>query len=274
MPSRTRPTLGPECLPRTNAWLRDCALNLLAYYYTEVPTFFREVTRQTGTRFFLYYSGLVDGLAGLRHPGWRMLDQEDKLRQLSEEWFLGYPICPLSPYDEWPSVHFREMMATADPDGMKKPRKQLASRPQCVDVLAKAWPGTSSPQYSAMTNASAIRTPRHGCGGSWPSCGPRRCSRRTRLPSLFWRCGDRATSGSFTASTRFRRSVPSTSRCGAPGGRARYGWIRAAKKWPGHSPRAGRARRCCGWPFMPPSSCPGRNPEAPSKRKTETGGAR
>ena len=36
----------------------------------DMPAFFRQVTRETGTRLFLYYSGLLDGIAGTRHPEW------------------------------------------------------------------------------------------------------------------------------------------------------------------------------------------------------------
>ena len=35
-----------------------------------MPAFFRQVSRDTGTRLFLYYSGMVDGIAGTRHPEW------------------------------------------------------------------------------------------------------------------------------------------------------------------------------------------------------------
>jgi hypothetical protein len=40
----------------------------------ELPPFFRELTRETGTRLFLYWSGLEDGVAGQRHPEWALLD--------------------------------------------------------------------------------------------------------------------------------------------------------------------------------------------------------
>jgi len=38
----------------------------------DMPEFFREVTREAGTKLVLYYSGLLDGIAGTRHPDWRM----------------------------------------------------------------------------------------------------------------------------------------------------------------------------------------------------------
>ena len=84
----------------------------------DMPVFFREMTRKTGTKLFLYYSSLVDGLAGLRNPDWRMLDRDGKLQVMSES-LLRYQVCPLSPYfEEWVSVHFRELFETADPDGI------------------------------------------------------------------------------------------------------------------------------------------------------------
>src|SRR5215217_188162 len=96
----------------------DTAHPLLA---KDIPVFFRELTRETGTKLFLYYSGLMDGLATERHPDWRMVDYHGQQAHHFEEPFdvFGYPVCPLSPYfDEWVSVHFREIFATADPDGI------------------------------------------------------------------------------------------------------------------------------------------------------------
>ena len=88
----------------------------------DMPAFFREVTRQTGTRLLLHYSGLVDGLAGSRHPEWRMRDRAGNAQQLLREFeglFAAHPICPQSAYfDQWVSVHLREMIERYDPDGI------------------------------------------------------------------------------------------------------------------------------------------------------------
>ena len=85
----------------------------------DMPAFFREVTRETDTRLMLYYSGLVDGIAGLRHPDWRMIKHDGTPAQVFDDFFLGYPICPLSPYfDEWVSVHLTEMIERYEPDGI------------------------------------------------------------------------------------------------------------------------------------------------------------
>lgn len=39
----------------------------------DMPELYRRATREAGTRLILYYSGLLDGIAGLRHPDWRGL---------------------------------------------------------------------------------------------------------------------------------------------------------------------------------------------------------
>jgi len=86
----------------------------------DMPAFFREVTRTTGTRLFLYYSGMLDGIAGMRHPGWRMLDEKGDPRQYFKEFdFVSYGNCPLSDYfDEWVAVHLKELISRYDPDGI------------------------------------------------------------------------------------------------------------------------------------------------------------
>ncbi|OPZ86856.1 MAG: Alpha-L-fucosidase [bacterium ADurb.Bin429] len=87
----------------------------------DMPRFFREVTRETGTKLVLYYSGLLDGIAGLRHPEWRMLHQDDSEQRYFDDFaFLtSYANCPHSGYfDEWVAVHLREMIEGYDPDGI------------------------------------------------------------------------------------------------------------------------------------------------------------
>lgn len=87
-----------------------------------MPAFFREVTRETGTKLFLYYSGLVDGIAAIRNPDWRMRNIKGDFLEHGGEWgkpYLLHAVCPQSPYfDEWVSVHLKEMFETADPDGI------------------------------------------------------------------------------------------------------------------------------------------------------------
>jgi hypothetical protein len=87
------------------------------------PALFRKYSRETGTRLFLYYSGLVDGFAAERHPDWRLLNTKGEANRIFTDFMYGrvsaYMICPQSPYfDEWVAVHFREMFSEGDPDGV------------------------------------------------------------------------------------------------------------------------------------------------------------
>ena len=78
-----------------------------------MPAAFRDYTRQTGTRLFLYYSGMVDGAAGERHPDWRMLNRDGSpMRHFADfESFIAWGNCPLSGYfDEWVAVHLQELL--------------------------------------------------------------------------------------------------------------------------------------------------------------------
>ncbi|MCL5998471.1 MAG: alpha-L-fucosidase [Chloroflexi bacterium] len=87
----------------------------------DMPAFFREVTREANTKLVLYYSGQLDGIAGMRHPEWRMLGLDGKPLQYFSDFqhFVSYANCPLSEYfDEWVAVHLREMIGRYDPDGI------------------------------------------------------------------------------------------------------------------------------------------------------------
>jgi len=88
----------------------------------DMPAFFRQVTRETGTRLFLYYSGMVDGIAGTRHPDWGQPGADGKPVQYFREFgelFTAYAMCPRSRYwDDWVAVHIREIMTRYDPDGI------------------------------------------------------------------------------------------------------------------------------------------------------------
>jgi len=87
----------------------------------DMPRAFREMTRETGTRLIFYYSGQLDGIAGLRHPEWVMRDQQGnplKFFQNFEPVFMSYGNCPHSGYfDEWVKVHLEELITRYDPDG-------------------------------------------------------------------------------------------------------------------------------------------------------------
>jgi hypothetical protein len=88
----------------------------------DMPRFFRDACRETGTRLVLYYSGLIDGIAGLRHPDWRMKNVDGNDQRMFEDFgtlFVGYGNCPHSPYfDEWVAVQLRELIEGYDPDGI------------------------------------------------------------------------------------------------------------------------------------------------------------
>ena len=86
-----------------------------------MPAAFRDYTRQTGTRLFLYYSGMLDGAAGERHPDWRILNKDGSpMRHFADfESFIVWGNCPLSGYfDEWVAVHLREMLTRYEPEGI------------------------------------------------------------------------------------------------------------------------------------------------------------
>lgn len=87
----------------------------------DMPLLFRELTRETGTKLVLYYSGLLDGIAGLRHPEWRMRHQDGSEQLYFNDFqiFMAYANCPHSGYfDEWVAVHLRELIEAYDPDGI------------------------------------------------------------------------------------------------------------------------------------------------------------
>lgn len=86
----------------------------------DMPRFFRDATREAGCRLVLYYSGLLDGIAGLRHPEWVMQHPNGSPKQVYGDFksFLSYGICPQSDYfDQWVSVHLRELVEAYEPDG-------------------------------------------------------------------------------------------------------------------------------------------------------------
>lgn len=86
----------------------------------DMPALFRDVTRETGTKLVFYFSGLLDGLAGLRHPEWRMKfrDGSDQLYFHDFRFLSVYANCPHSPFfDEWVAIQLRELIEGYDPDG-------------------------------------------------------------------------------------------------------------------------------------------------------------
>lgn len=92
--------------------------NMLAQ---DMPELFRDVTTEAGVKLILYYSGLLDGLAGVAHPDWVMRKHDGTPFQFMPEMpnFVSYAMCPQSPYlHEWVNVHLQEMFYRYDPDGI------------------------------------------------------------------------------------------------------------------------------------------------------------
>lgn len=88
----------------------------------DMPRFFRDITLETGTKLVLYYSGLLDGIAGQRHPDWVMRnpDGTPNVRYFEDfKFFSSFPICPLSDYwEQWAKVQLAELLENYDPDGI------------------------------------------------------------------------------------------------------------------------------------------------------------
>jgi hypothetical protein len=87
----------------------------------DMPKIFREVTTESDTKLVLYYSGLLDGIAGLRHPEWRMIHSDGSEQRYFDDFknFTSYANCPHSDYfDEWVAVHLRELIEGYNPDGI------------------------------------------------------------------------------------------------------------------------------------------------------------
>ena len=76
----------------------------------------REVTREAGVKFCIYYSGLVDGKAGQKHPEWQACGWDGKPYGGGPPFFI-IPICPASRYfEDWVVIHLEEIMTRYDPD--------------------------------------------------------------------------------------------------------------------------------------------------------------
>jgi len=82
----------------------------------------RQATRQCDVKLILYYSGLHDGTAAERHPEWRPVLQPGGKRDARPAAGIYHrivPLCPSSRYfEDWVSVHLREMITRYDPDGI------------------------------------------------------------------------------------------------------------------------------------------------------------
>ena len=153
----------------------------------DMPAFFREVTRETGTRLFLYYSGLLDGIAGTRHPEWGQPGGDGKpIRHFAEfaDLFTAYAMCPRSGYwDDWVAVHIREIMTRYDPDGIWVDGDWAGPCP-CPRCRKDPWAKVTDEWRGKFRNL--IKSLKPTCLYSAGNVGARR-----EYNSLFdWRSGD------------------------------------------------------------------------------------
>ena len=186
----------------------------------DMPKAFRRMTRQAGARLVLYYSGLVDGIAGERHPDWRQWSLEGKP---CEPWFadfkcfIAYAICPLSPYwDEWVSIHLRELISQYDPEGIwvdgdwpgpcycprcqqrlradtgwKEPWGDVAKRPDFHAEYVKSWNRITHGWRTRFNRF--VKALKPSCVYSAGNVSPR----REFLAPFDWRSGDFFSPGFF-----------------------------------------------------------------------------
>ncbi|MHB9133285.1 MAG: alpha-L-fucosidase [Armatimonadota bacterium] len=190
--------------------------NMLAQ---DMPKFFREVTRETNTRLVLYFSGLLDGIAGLRHPEWRMLNLDGTEQRLFDDFkiFTSYANCPHSAYwDEWVSVQLRELIEQYDPDGFwidgdwagpcycprcqalfrqetgwNEPWSDVQRRPEFTLEYAKFWNRASHAWRTRFNDF--IKSLKSECIYSAGNVSPR----REYLAPFDWRSGDFFSPGFF-----------------------------------------------------------------------------
>ncbi|MHB9108098.1 MAG: alpha-L-fucosidase [Armatimonadota bacterium] len=183
--------------------------NMLAQ---DMPRFFREVTRETGTRLVLYYSGMLDGIAGLRNPDWRMRNIDGNEIRMFDDFkvFMSYSNCPHSGYfDEWVAVQLRELIEGYDPDGIWVdgdwggpcycPRCQakfreetgwseswsdIKQRPDFNAAYLKFWNGVTH-QWRTRFN-DCVKSLKPDCAYSAGNV----CARREFLAPFDWRSGD------------------------------------------------------------------------------------
>ena len=184
-----------------------------------MPKFFREVTREAGTRLVLYYSGLLDGIAGIRHPDWRMQHPDGLPKEFFSDFkvFISYGNCPLSGYfDEWVAVQLRELIENYDPDGIwvdgdwpgpcycprcrerfgndsgwTGPWDEIRTRPEFASAYQKTWNRIEHEWRMRFRNY--IKSLKPDCLYSAGNVSPR----REFLEPFNWRSGDFFSPGFF-----------------------------------------------------------------------------
>lgn len=110
----------------------------------DMLVFSRKLTKKHGVRLFVYYSGLFDGIAGKTHPEWRSWSKADTDIPAGDGGqFRLIPICPTSRYfEDWLSVHFREIFERGDPDGIWIDgdwASAVCYCPRCKDMFRKLY---------------------------------------------------------------------------------------------------------------------------------------
>jgi hypothetical protein len=181
--------------------------------------FFRDATREAGCRLVFYFSGLTDGIAGLRHPEWRMLNPDGTEKRMFDDFkiFTAYGNCPLSGFfAEWVAIQLRELIENYDPDGFwfdgdwpgpcycprcqarfreqtgwREPWSELVKRPDFHAAYQPIWNRTES-EWRERCNGF-IKKLKPDCVYSAGNVSPR----REFLGPFDWRSGDFFSPGFF-----------------------------------------------------------------------------
>jgi len=184
------------------------------------PAFWRKATRAAGTRLVLYVSGLLDGIAGQRHPEWV---QQDLTGAACPPWFTdfkctqSYALCPQSAYwNEWMLPQLEELLSTYEPDGIwvdgDWPGPCYCPRCRTTFAVDTGWSGTWDEQrkrpdfagayartWNRLTHtwrsrfSATVKRLRPGCAYSAGNVSPR----REAASPFDWRSGDFFSPGLF-----------------------------------------------------------------------------
>lgn len=186
----------------------------------DMPRLFRDLTREAGCKLVFYFSGTLDGIAGLRHPDWRMKhpDGTDKTFFGDFQNFTAFGNCPLSGFfDEWAAIQLRELIERYEPDGFwfdgdwggpcfcsrcqarfreatgwTEPWSEIVKRPDFHSAYQPVWNRTES-EWRERCNG-LIKSLKPDCIYSAGNVSPR----REFLGPFDWRSGDFFSPGFFS----------------------------------------------------------------------------